>query len=92
MDKQVDKICRTAYYHLRNIKQICPDLDKHAAEALTHAFVSSQLDYCNGLLAGLPKCLLDKLQHIQNIAVRFLLRLTKFNHITPSLQLLQQFS
>ena len=88
MDKQVDKICRTAYYHLRNIRRIRPYLDKHAAETLIHAFVSSQLDYCNGLLAGLPQYLLDKLQHVQNTAVRVLLGLRKFDHITPSLQLL----
>lgn len=86
MDRHIGKICKTAYYHLRNIRRIRPFLSKDAASTIVHAFVANQLDYCNALLYGLPKYLIDKLQHVQNTAVRVLLELRKYDHITPSLQ------
>ena len=86
MDRHIGKVCKTAYYHLRNIRRIRPFLSKDAASILVHAFVSNQLDYCNALLYGLPKYMIDKLQHVQNTAVRVLLKLRKYDHITPSLQ------
>ena len=39
-------------------------LDEGSTETLVHAFVSSKLDYCNTLLYGLPKCLINKIQLI----------------------------
>ena len=46
-----------------------------AAVQLTHAFVSSRLDYCNSLLHGLHSCSIRRLQSIQNIAARLLKKL-----------------
>ena len=31
-----------------------------------HAFVTRRIDYCNGLLYGLPDCEIAKLQRVQN--------------------------
>ena len=55
MEEHVKKICKTSYYHLRNISKIRKYLTEKTAEILAHAFVSSKLDYCNSLLYGLPK-------------------------------------
>ena len=50
-----------------------------------HAFVTSRIDYCNGLLYGLPDCEITKLQRAQNAAARLLTSSRKYDHITPVL-------
>ena len=78
-------ICKAAFYHLRNISRIRKYLSSQTAEMLVHAFVSSRLDYCNSLLYGLPKELLKKLQHVQNVVARIVTHTGKSDHITPVL-------
>ncbi len=48
--------------------------------------MTSRLDYCNALLGGCPAFSINKLQIVQNNAVRVLTRSRNYNHITPILQ------
>ena len=53
---------------------------------MVHAFVVTRLDYCNGVLSGITKAQLTKLQSILNAAARLVARLRKFDHISPVLR------
>ncbi len=86
MRHHVNVICRSGYYHLRNISRIKKCLNSQALETVIHAFISSRLDYCNSLLAGVPDCVREKLQYLQNSAARVLTGTHKFEHITPILK------
>ncbi|CAM4639172.1 unnamed protein product [Leuciscus chuanchicus] len=81
----IQLICKTAFFHLRNISKLRPSLSLSDSEKLVHAFVSSRLDYCNALLIGIPGSSLQRLQYIQNCAARVLMRVRKSEHITPIL-------
>ena len=82
----IKHLCKTSFYHLRNFSKLRPTLSLPAAEQLVHAFISSRLDYCNGLLIGIPGKTIQRLQYIQNSAARVLMRARKHEHITPILK------
>ena len=85
MSTHVTKICNAAFYHLHNIRRIKKYLSRDSLLTLIHAFIISRLDYCNGLLYGLPNSQIVKLQRVQNAAARFVLSLSKYSHISPAL-------
>ncbi len=82
----VKAVTKSAYYHLKNIARIRCFVSSHDLEKLVHAFITSRVDYCNGLLTGLPKKTIRQLQFIQNTAARILTRTRKYEHITPVLR------
>jgi len=43
------------------------------------AFVTSRIDYCNGIYAGAPKTITDKLQRVLNVAARVVIDTRKFD-------------
>ena len=86
LEKHIRNVCKGAYYQIRNISLIRKYLDTDATKSLVHAYVTSRLDYCNSLLFGLPKELLNKLQRVQNTAARLITRTKKYDHITPVLK------
>ena len=53
-ESHIKNVTRIGFYHLRNIVKVQPFLSQADAEKLVHAFISSRLDYCNALMAGLP--------------------------------------
>jgi hypothetical protein len=52
---------------------------------LIHALIIGRIDYCNGILYGLPATQIIKLQRLQNAAARLVLNIPKYNHISPAL-------
>ena len=88
MDSHISSICKTAYFHLRNIGRLRRYLDREALECVVHAFITTKLDYCNSLLHGIPTTQLNRLQSIQNTAARILTGTSRYDNITPVLRAL----
>ena len=82
-EKEVNNKVRESYYHIKNLGKVRKYLTQVATETMVHAFISTKLDYANALLVGLPKCLINKLQYVQNSAARIVTCKRKYEHITP---------
>lgn len=85
MEQYVTSICKSCFYHLRNISRLRKYLNLQSTKTLVHALISTRLDFCNSALYGLPKYLIDRLQRVQNAAARVVTFSRKFDHITPIL-------
>ena len=88
MSQHINKTCSSAFFHLYNIRRIRKFLTRQDVECLVHALISSKIDYCNGLLYGIPAIHITKLQRVQNNAARLVTGISRFSHITPVLDAL----
>ena len=71
---KVSAIVRSCNHHLRRIARVRQYISDEACKLAVLALVISRLDYCNGLLAGAMEQKYDKLQRIQNLAARLVVR------------------
>jgi hypothetical protein len=85
MQQHINKTCSSSFYHLYNIRRIRKYLSRDVPESLVHDFITSKVDYCNGLLYGLPDNHIAKLQRVQNASARLIVGLPRYCHITPVL-------
>ncbi len=74
----IDNKLGAAFRQIYSLKRIHKFFSREATETLIHVFIFSHLDYCNGLLHGLPEYLTAKLQRILNMVFK----LPKFSHVT----------
>ena len=91
MNDQVQHVCKSAWYHLHQIRKLQGYLTEDQLKTLIHAYVTSKLDTNNGLLCGAHKYQIAKLQLVQNAAAKVICGLRKFDHVTPSLYNLHWF-
>jgi len=82
----VKAITKSAYYQLKSIARIRCFVSSQDLEKLVHAFNNSRVDYCNGLLTGLPKKTISCSSNRTLHTARFLTRTRKYEHITPVLR------
>uniref|UniRef100_A0A3P9B4Y7 NACHT domain-containing protein n=1 Tax=Maylandia zebra TaxID=106582 RepID=A0A3P9B4Y7_9CICH len=83
LEKLSKQLFQNCFYHPRNISKLRL-VSKAELEMILHAFISSHLDYCNGLFTCLNKSALE-LHTVQNAAARLLTGTNKRSHITPVL-------
>ena len=62
--------CELMNHHLPSIGRIGKARD--TTKAIIHALVTSRLDFNNALLAGLPDVQVDRLNRLQNTAMRII--------------------
>ena len=74
------------FLELRKIASVRPYLTRSATAQLVSSAITSRLDYCNSILAGLPLKQISRLQRVQNNAAKLDLRKSKYDHVTPILQ------
>ena len=83
-------ICKSAFYRLRKIRLIRKHLTFDSAQLLVQVLVASKLDYCNSLLNGLAKNVINNklayyalFQRVHNAAACVVTLSPKICHITP---------
>ena len=86
MEHHVKATLKSVYFFIRQIGKIRRCLDLDSTKKLVHAVITSRLDYCNSLLAGLPASLIGRLQHAQNCAARLVSLTRRRDSISPVLR------
>ena len=82
----------SSYFHLRRLqtvrrlRKVRRSLTKESLLTLVHAFVTSRVDHCNGLLFGSHSYLLDRLQSVLNSAARLIPNIPKFSNISAAIR------
>jgi len=84
MKQHVTKVAASCFYHLRRLRQIHRRVGKAVLKWLVLAFMTSCLDYCNSVLACLPRVALEQLQRVQHAAVRLILDFNLWSRDTGS--------
>ena len=73
--------CKKAMFNIKRIPKIRKSIDKETANLIMVSLVITHLDYANGILIGITKSELTRLQKIQNIAAKKYV--TKQERIVP---------
>ena len=84
--EHISQICRTCFYHIRDLRRIRRYLPVSVAKTIATALVTSRLDYCNSLFHNIAIKDITKLQRVQNCLARVVTRSPRF---TPSKPLLK---
>jgi len=66
MKQYINKVTSNCFFQIRRLKQVRRILSLEITTRLITAFVTSRLDYCNSLLACLPKLTIATLRQVQN--------------------------
>ena len=86
LKQHVNKVVSSCYYHIRRLRQVSHCVGQDVMIQLASAFILSRLDYCNSILAGLPKSTIASLQRVQNAAARMVLNLRPRDSISDGLR------
>ena len=72
-------MCAKCFFWLRQLRRVRRSLDVESVKTFVTAFVTTCIDYCNSLLAGVPRSATDKLQRVLNAAARLVSGTRKFD-------------
>ena len=86
--KHISKVCRSCYYHIRDLRRLHRCLTATVTKTIATSLVSSKLDYCNPILYNIPNREINKLQSVQNCLARVVTRSPRFCVKIPTLPFL----
>ena len=86
MREHVSHTARACFFHLRRLRSIRKLLGRDVTIQLVCALVLSRLDYCNGVLAGLPSSTLAPLQRVLRAAANLVEDLKPNDHVTAAIK------
>src|SRR6218665_3462280 len=78
----INQLTRSCYYQLRQLRVVSRSFSFSAAAALVHAFVTSRLDHCSSILAGLPVPQTARLDRVLRCAARLIGRIPKYGSVS----------
>ena len=84
--KFVSEKCKTISLNLYLIKQIRQYLSDDSCKQIVQSLVTSHLDYANSVLYGLPESTIKRLQLLQNLAAKLVLKLRSTDSSTEALK------
>ena len=78
--KHISKVCRSCYYHIRDLRRLRRCLTAAVTKTIATSLVLSKLDYCNSILYNIPN------RGIKNCLARVVTRSPRFCSVTPLLK------
>jgi len=87
LSNQISSVCKSCRFAISQLRRVRQSLDLSTSIVLANALVTSRLDFCNSLYAGLPDSSIHRLQLVQNSLARVILpTIHRRQHITPLLK------
>ena len=87
MDAHVNALCKTSFFHLRNISRIHRYLNTATLKTLVHALSPAERIILTHYIAGCSKTVLKKLQHVQDSAACLITLTRKLTTLHLSLRI-----
>ena len=84
LKQHIAKVSAACFFQLRRLRQLRQRLGQDVTTRLVLALITTRMDYCNSVLAGLPASTLAPLQRVQNAAARLIFQLKPTDHLTAS--------
>ena len=85
MRSHIDVVVSRCFATLRQLRSIRHHITASVLQTLVTSLLLTRLDYCNGLLPGLPANQIRRLQSIQNAAARLIYNMRRSDHISNAL-------
>ena len=89
--KHIFKVCRSCYYHIRDLRCLYRCSTAAVTKTIATSLVSSKLDYCNAIFYNIANREINKLQSIRNCLARVVTRSPRFCSATPFIKSLHWF-
>ena len=86
-NSHVSAVCKSCYFHIRVLRHLRPMMSTKRATMVACAIVSSRLDYCNSVLAGMSDANFKKLERVQYSLARVVIGMHVYSrdHMMPVL-------